>query len=189
MNLKRTFVALTLLAASASASANLVTNGDFENQPFNIATISGWAITGDTSDVVNRDDGGSNHYFRAGGGPTYLSQTLATSAGGHYNLSIDLMVSNPGANSNIFVDILFGGQLVKTVTDTSILGSGWQNFTLTDLVATGAGTVLTIESQNGGAWNYADNISVNGIPAPEPDTLALMALGLGVLGFARRRQA
>jgi PEP-CTERM motif len=53
-------------------------------------------------------------------------------------------------------------------------------------VATTALTSLTMSGTSGGVYNTVDNITVSGIPVPEPGSAGL--LGFGVLGLGLRRR-
>ena len=203
MNLKRTLFALTLLAVSATASANLVTNGDFETAPFGTGVSTGWSASASIGDTFNGGvflstngyGGSSSHvYTNSSTSSISLSQHFltATTLGSIYDFVIDLRLIGTDPSINV----LFNGVSILTVTST---GSNWQEFTGS---FTGTGNInseLIIQSASSasyGGTNYIDNVSVvlaagqnSGSNAPEPGALALMALGLGVLGFARRRQA
>lgn len=186
MNVKQILYTLALLAISAAASANLVTNGDFEAGPApTIAnpypTPDGWTLTGTDTSLSGIAPGGPGasvyEYLSATFVSTAdLSQTLSTVAGGHYNLGIDLQLDGNG-----FINIVFDGNVVLTETNT---GGLWQTFNLSNLIATGANTTLEIVSENDTSFNAVDNVMVN---TPEPGALALIALGLGALRLVRRR--
>ena len=191
MDSKQLLLSLALLAASATVSANLVVNGDFETPPLdNPGSITGWVLTG--SGIQQSATGASFDstaayfdYNASASGTDSISQTLTTLTSSTYSLSADVYVQ---VGDTITIDF---GSYSHTFTALSTVG--WQHFTVSGLAAAASSTALTINTVNGGVFDYVDNVVVvadsSPAPASESGTLALMALGLGALGFARRRQA
>jgi hypothetical protein len=98
--LKKTLLLIVLLSAvSAPAFAvNLVANGGFET-----GNLSGWTQSGDTSFT---GVGGTSHTGAYGAffgplSPGFISQTLATTGGESYNLSLYLR-NDDDSNDNAF---------------------------------------------------------------------------------------
>ena len=166
MKINKTLLSLALVIASAGASANLVTNGDFS------AGGSGWTLTGNTgfsSFPGTWHDG-------ATGSNAFLSQTIATVAGETYEVIFDTLV-NSGFTMAFTLD---GG--ANTFTASS---SGHYDFFA---VAGSNNATLTFITRNDPSFNDLDNVVVNGT-VPEPGSLALLGLGIACLGVIRRRKS
>jgi len=137
----------------------LVLNGDFESGDF-----TDWTISGDDTYFFVDDGSGSpvmphsGTYAAALGtveATGYLSQTLATTAGTYYLLSLWLD-SPDGLTPNEFL-VSWNGQ---TLFDQSNLGAiGWTNLQFT-VPATGANTVLQFGFQDPPSYLGLDDVSV-----------------------------
>src|ERR1700731_2358506 len=106
--------------------ANLVTNGSFENT--SMIAGSGWTVSGFLAegfdyfiDTDPADAESGTHSFAGGaiGAPGFISQNIATTAGGRYN--IHLWLANlSGFADGTAIQVLWGGIPVYSATD--ILG-------------------------------------------------------------------
>lgn len=194
---------LALTAQGAMAAPELLVNGTFETGDF-----SGWLQSGDTGTQTISGDtiGGTLHsgsIFSDGAypGPGYLSQSIVTTAGTLYTLQFDLKRwdagnRGPGDATDNYAEVMFGGQTL--LASTNIAGD-WVHFTFNDITVAGGPTLLRIGSTNLYDYNQWDNFSLiaAGVivddPAdgtvPEPASLAIVLLGLGVLGWTLRKQA
>ena len=143
------------------------------------------------------DVGPNNAFVNGFSGP--LTQTVAatTIAGQVYSLSVDLgwRLDNPDLFAS--VDLLIG----PSVGGTRILATGvkpvqgfWSTFTAT-FTATTSGLPITIELLNtssdplnslkNGQANF-DNVNLSIVP--EPGTIAMTAIGMGILALGIRRK-
>jgi len=178
-----------LLGAAASAHANLVTNGGFETGDF-----SGWTLTGNPGFISITNNAHSGNFagsFGAVGSDTFLSQTLATTAGTSYTLTFFL--TNLGGPTNDF-SVSFGGQNLTGggTPALPILNSGpfpYTEYTV-DVTATGSSSVLQFAMrQDPSFWNIDDiTVDANAAAVPEPATLAIFGTALAGFGLLRRRR-
>lgn len=166
MRLTHTLSALALLAISATASANLVTNGDFS------AGGTGWTLTGNTG--YNSFPG--TWHNGAVGSNAFLSQTIATVSGQTYEVNFDTQV-NSGFTMAFTLD-----NFANVFTATS---SGHYDFFA---VAGSNNATLTFITRNDPSFNDLDNVVVTGT-VPEPGSLALLGLGIAGLGIVRRKKS
>lgn len=201
MNLAKTLrVGLVCASAAAIASLasagpvtsefgpNLVRNGSFELT--SMIAGSAWTPSGFFSegfdyfvDTDPADAESGTHSFAGGavGALGFISQNLATTAGGRYN--IHLWLANlSGFADGTAIQVLWGGIPVYSATD--ILGFNYRQIVI-DPIATGPSTTLSVGLRDDSFFLNVDNISVRAVP--EPTTLALLLGGLGIAGLARRR--
>ena len=81
-------------APTSPPGQNLVSNGDFEVGPFDMAgTVSSWNVTGRVTDLSDEGDTGGTHAIALGDGGNYqgdvISQTITTIPGQAYILEFD----------------------------------------------------------------------------------------------------
>ena len=202
--------AMVLLAAPAFA--DLVTNGSFEdgtNPPLShyrtilagtpeAGDIWGWTVTNNNIDWIDdywqaadgRRSIDMSGWFAAG---TIVSQALATAPGQEYLLTF-YMAGNPWYGYGLDVKTLNvsvdgkSADFTFNIVGHGLLNMGWEKKTLT-VTATGTATNLSFTSLMGdSAYGPAlDNVSVTAIPAPAAILLGM--LGLGLVGWMKRRIA
>ncbi|MFT5535102.1 MAG: hypothetical protein ACI8WM_002323 [Burkholderiaceae bacterium] len=193
--MKKFITGLALFAFSLMAqAAPLVVNGDFENG------VTGWAESavptgGDPLDyelrgVISFPDVGSNHFYSVGTTvPVSLSQSISTVAGTFYDLSFQARGLTAPEPVNNYLNVVFGTTLFSPVnfttgTFTTYLYKGLQ-------AGVGSNTLLTFTASSAESFIHFDNVAIQVSAVPEPETYAMMLLGLGLIGYSiqRRRKA
>lgn len=192
--MKKTLLALSLLALGASAQAATVFSDNFNSDPLALHTtsVSGWSVASGYVDVLgllgNRYidlDGGTLRQPDAGS----FSHTLNLSAGS-YTISFDL-----GHTSLAPQDVAFALRNATTTLVNSVFsvtGIGWTHETLSFNVGSSGSYTFSFLDQNPGAnllhaGPRLDNVTVASVP--EPETYAMLLAGLGMVGFMARRRS
>ena len=205
-------LASLVTAGAANAATELVVNGSFESDVISspyaqLSTITGWtsSVSGNTAFELQKGatQGGLSGFNPvAADGKQYLelnteslsstSQTLATTAGSNYTLSFAYSgrPDTPGG-ANSLMNVYWGSTLLTATSLIGNTGGVWQSYSQ-NLTALGSSTVLRFESIGPVSaptyGSYLDNVSVMAA-VPEPETYAMMLLGLGLLGFMARRKS
>jgi hypothetical protein len=182
------------LGLAQTASANLVTNGDFETGDF-----TGWSqfdntgFTGVTGNFggVNPVSGSFQAFFGPVGSTGGILQNLTTVAGQAY--TIDLWVHNFGGDGTHFGVTWEGNDLgTPTFPLINVGGFEYTHFSFT-AVATDASSQLAIVTQQNPSYWLVDDVSVNAARTNNvPDSASTFGMiGLAMLGLVavRRRLA
>ena len=174
-----------ICAVTPARAAPIVTNGGFETGSF-----AGWVLTGDGSfsSVSSSPPVPQTGLYGASFGPFEttggISQTLATVAGTTYTLDFWLQaeVDALGAFAPNSFLATWNGAAVTSFLNSTPFNYAHLVFSVT---ATSASTALGFVFRNDpGFWDL-DNVSVTAV-VPEPETWALMGLGLALLSLRRR---
>lgn len=192
--MKKSIVFAALATASAMTHAATIFSDNFESNAFGYnLTPNGWTVSNGTVDVEGCRvvsgkcidlDGTS---FDAG----VLSKTFSLMAGTTYTASFELAGNQRGIFSPAYAfdtgTVSFGTQ------NLSYSVAAYAGFSLYQLAFTpSASGSYSLSFANAGADNVGallDNVSVTSA-IPEPESYALMLVGLGVMGsIARRRKA
>lgn len=178
-------VALISINCAVPACAQSVVNGGFET-----GDLTGWTrfgfMGGTGAGVCGggcAESGGFGAFLGGVGTPGGIEQALATTSGQAYTVTFSLL-NNGGTPSSFLAS--FGGTTLLSMSDPPAFGYTSYSF---DAIAPSSSTLLQFSGRNDPAYFYLDNVSVQSVRAavPEPSTWAMMLLGFGALGFAKRR--
>lgn len=199
-------MAVVLLFIATHAKADLVTNGGFETGSFSGWTVASTSCTGVGSNIGTGNPGclnailsdpgphsGSYAAYLGSGSPDTLTQNLNTVAGASYNVSFWLASTECNGNQgcgglgntapNSFA-VSFGGNTLYSQADLPAFG--YQEFTFTNVLATGPTTALTFTFSNVPVDFILDDVSVQAVP--EPSSMMLLGTGaVSLLGAVRRK--
>jgi len=197
-------IGLATLILSPVASANLLTNGSFEDSPeltqagggwgfFNPTLVSGWGSGDNNIEIWNSgfngvDAADGKQFAELNAHPETgiaftLFQDIVTTIGESYNLSFAYRARNGQESFNVSAADL-DTQIQNTSTSEWTIYSGM--FTAQEELTRLMFTSVDPETETLG--NFIDNVSVVA-KVPEPGTLALLGLGLAGLGLSRRRRS
>lgn len=184
------------LAAIGSQAQNLVQNGSFEDNVQSSGTwaiyssLSGWAGLPNIelrNNVAGAAQDGKNFVELDTNNNSGMKQTILGT--GLVELSFWYSARpNTGATNNLSVS--FGSFVAEVLNGVSnVTGSHvWQKYTtVVDMGNTGSMDLFfRATGPNDSYGGSLDNISVTAVP--EPETLALMLAGLGLVGAVARRR-
>jgi hypothetical protein len=188
----------SMFSLTGPASANLVTNGNFDadSPPAQTAPF-GWTLTrapsGSDFFIGGNDFGGfsppnSANFGATGAFDDTLSQVLSTIAGQTYTISFEL--AHDSTNTENDFSASFGADQILSLTNTASFG--FTLFTATAVASSGS-TTLSFSGRENPAWYELDNVDVEGATAvPEPGSLAIFGaalFGLGMFSWRKRKAA
>jgi hypothetical protein len=199
-SLLRLLLATCFLApAGAQASTiQMVSNGGFETSSVASGTwaitssLAGWTAGALGVEVRNHVAGdayaGQRYVELDTTGNSWISQTLATSAGSTYALSFAYAPREGVAAASNGIEVFWNGASKGIFTGNGGAGNAWNVYKMNLVGLGGAGELkfaaVGASDSLGGAL---DAISVTAVP--EPATLATMGFGLGLIGLFRRRRS
>ncbi len=195
-------VLLACLVAAPAHAAPILINGSFEdgpppftNQDIDIVAgstdVTGWLVTAgidlleDPWDVAD----GLRAIDLDGRSPGAIQQTFATDPGQWYQVSFAYS-GNPGGGSAIKTSRVsvgdFSNVFAFDTTGQSITNLTWIVASFAFLATDPSSTLAFASlSDTGSAYGMLiDNVSVTAVP--EPDTLAFVLVGVGLVGILRR---
>lgn len=193
-------LALTLLPVSQASNANLVTNGSFElggyipssndTMTLNVGStaMDKWIVTNDAIAWIGSANPWSltanegNYFldltdFSTGAPFGSVYQNITTDIGQSYQLSFDLGSSNLWGRPSA-IEVSAAG--LSNIFTSNIIGgvSDWDQFSMV-FTANAAMTTIVLGGVTGSQYIGLDNVSVSAVP--EPSSLLLFILGMGVL--------
>lgn len=192
--------ALVLATGGAHATTiQLVSNGGFETSSVASGSweitknLAGWKTDAQLGvEVRNHVAGdayaGQRYVELDTTGNSWISQTLATSAGSTYALSFAYAPREGVAAASNGIEVFWNGVSKGVYTGNGGSGNAWNLYTmnLAGLGNTGELKFVAVGTSDS-VGGSLDAVSVTAVP--EPATLATMALGLGLIGLTRRRQS
>jgi hypothetical protein len=199
-----------LVSAVGNAAVISVNNASFEtfnplnqtgcgaNCAFNVASIPGW-VNGGTSGSFRPGNPANTTYFDsipdgeiiAYSNDSTITQTVAATvqAGLLYTLMVDVG-NRKEQNFTGSVELLIGSTVIAA-TGVAAPEGAFSTYTAlyTGLLAD-VGKSITIRLSSAGAQGNFDNVRLSdstGSLVPEPATIGLMGLAVGLLAFSRKR--
>lgn len=200
-SLVRLAVLLSIASGAAHASTELITNGSFEAEVLPnpdavfLPNLTGW--TGGPAGIELRNSVAGTAYdgHNFVELDTYvnssMSQTVSTQAGQQYTLSFAYSPREGVYLASNGIEVYWNGELVGSYTAKGApTGNVWSKEVLevTGQAGTSTLTFMAVGASDG-LGGSLDAVSLTS-PVPEPESYAMLLLGMGMLGaIARRKKA
>ena len=199
--MKKLLAIAALFAATSGAYAqNIVVDGGFESQSqaagtWNVySSLLGWnTAAGAGVEVRNQVAGnafeGNNYIELDSYYNSAIAQTLATTtAGGVYTLSFEYSARGGVSLASNPVQVFWNGTLLDTVSldGSNQSGNVWYGYSYAVQALGNDVLKFAASGTNDSLGGSLDAVTVSAVP--EPSTYALMAAGLVLIGFSRRRR-
>lgn len=197
-------VGLCLAFLPAVSQGNMIVNGSFEAgncpSPFGTlnavdsTTLAGWTVAGGSVDWINgywQSADGSKSIDMDGNNPgkLSLSQSLSTTKGMTYELTFAMSGNPDGAPKTKTLEVIIDGVQHNFTYETganTLADMKWATKSLRFVAAGEAVAIEFISPTTDTAYGAAlDNVSV--VPVPVPAAIVLGAMGLGLVGWTKRR--
>lgn len=193
--MKKILTLALIAAAPCFAQASIIFSDNFNGNPYGLSTVpDGWTVTDGTVDVVGPIswatlcNGGTGNVCIDLDGSTQnagiLSKSFNLTAGVNYTATFDMAGNQRGGSDTVTIQFGTASLAFSPLLSTS----PWTTYTLNFTPTSTASYSLTFNNAGGdNIGAVIDNVSITAVP--EPETLAMLLAGLGLIGSVVRRKA